>query len=355
MKYLIVLLLLLLNFTYAQEEISNKEYFEHFFDSNGKNLLLLGENHSSSVASTIFPKLIKYLHENNGLNTLLLEFGPAEAYFYSQYLKTGDEKFFGYTIYASFYKDWKKAWREIYNYNKTLKKPINIRGFDFDRTRTFAYALYNIFKKYSEKPKQIDSLMNVIKTQEFYKTYTIDYPTEEGKAFLRETKNIINKHKNWLEEALTKDDSFVLKKMVENNTIDFGKNREKNMAFNVTELINSSEEKSFLMLVGRDHCYYKGLWDDKTKLARFLRKNSDFGVLSGVILHENSQQWDEDFKETITLFEIKNKDPWKDFFPKIDKLAKGEFTIIPLIGALKPLTKYTDYILVARNEGPIGF
>lgn len=356
MKYPIVIIIIMANIlAYGQVEISNKEYFKNFFDSKGKNLLLIGENHASSAASTIYPRLIKYHQKKNELKTLLLEFGPAEAYFYSKYLETGNEKFFGYTIYAGFYKDWKKAWRKIYKYNKTLEEPLKIRGMDFDRTRTFAYALYNIFKEYPEKPKQIDSLMNVIKSQEFFKAYTIGYPTEKDKKFVSETKKILIQNKGWWKKTLNKKDQFVVYQMVENHTTDFGKDRENNISQNIKNLIKNSEEKNFLMLVGRDHAYRKGLWDDKDKLAFLLNKNADFNILSGVILHQNSQLWDKDFKKEITLFEVRNKDPWKTFSEKIQKKIKDAFTIIPLTDDLETLNKYTDYILIAENQRAIDF
>src|SRR5699024_3136302 len=154
--------------------IDNINYFKKFYQSSAKkSLLILGENHASSVASTIYPDLIKYLNKKTGLNTLLIEFGPSEAYFYTKYLKTGDEKHLNYTIYAGAYKGWREAWRKLYKYNKTLDKPLNIIGIDFDRTRTMAYALYSIFMTYDKKPEFIQKLMDEISTDEFYNTYCI--------------------------------------------------------------------------------------------------------------------------------------------------------------------------------------
>lgn len=350
-----ILIFFITGITCGQEKILNGKLFNNFFNSTDKSLLMIGENHSSSVASTIYPEIIKYHNQENGLNTLLIEFGPSEAYFYSQYLKTGKENLLNYTIYAGYYKDWRKAWKEIFEYNQTLEQPLNIIGVDFDRTRTFAYALYNIFKQYEEMPEKIDSLMNVIKQEKFYETYSNGYPTYAGKKFVAETKNILISNISVLVEILNEEDLSVIKQMLQNNAIGFGNNREKDIKNNVVAFIKNSDEKEFLLLIGRDHAYRNAIYDDKNRLATYLEFETSFETLSGVILHENSQQWAGNYEEVVTLFETKNKIPWEEYYNIINSKAKGVFTVIPLVNELSPLSSYTDFIIVARNQGPIEF
>ena len=336
-------------------EVMNKEFFKDFFKNTKKSLLLVGENHSSSVASQIYPQLIEYHNKENGVNTLLIEFGPAEAYFYSKYLATGDEKHLNYTIYAGYYKDWRKAWNRIYEFNKTLEKPLKIIGVDFDRTRIFGYALFSILNSYESKPEEIDLLLNVIKSQEFYDTYTVGYPTEADLKFITETKGVLKKHYSVMESMLKPEDMQVLKNMVENHATNFNEEREQNMTDNVVDLIKSSAEQEFLMLVGRDHTYLDAIYDDKPRLASFLKSETFFETLTGLILHENSQQWGQDYTKEITLFEIKNKIPWKEHFDVLDSRAINDITIVPIEGELEPLTQFVDYVIIARNMGPIQF
>lgn len=349
-----LLVLFITSIAFGQEKILDGELFNHFFKSTDKSLLIIGENHSSSVASTIYPEIIKYHNQKNGLNTLLIEFGPSEAYFYSQYLKTGKENLLNYTIYAGYYKDWRKAWKEIYQYNKTLKEPLQIVGIDFDRTRTFAYALYNIFKQY-DMPKKIDSLMNVIKQEKFYKTYSNGYPTYAGKKFVADMEDILIGNISILVNVLNEDDLSVIKQMLQNNATGFGGNRENDIKNNTVTFINNSNETEFLLLIGRDHAYKNAIYDEKNRLATYLKLEPSFKTLTGVILHENSQQWAGNYEEVVTLFETKKKIPWNTYYKTINNKAKGDFTVIPLVGELSPLSYYTDYILIARNQDPIAF
>ncbi len=183
----------------AQQKVANRNYFKKFLKSDSsKNLLIIGENHGSAVGSNIYPSLVKYLNKRSGLNALLIEFGPSEAFFYTKYLETGNEKHLNYTLYAGGVKGWREAWRELYAYNKTLKKPLQIIGIDFDRARTLAYALFSVFMAYDTAPSFIKPLLDEIKTDEFYKSYTIGYPTKKDIQWTTKTKefNGLQKRRN---------------------------------------------------------------------------------------------------------------------------------------------------------------
>ncbi|WP_423818619.1 hypothetical protein V5739_13670 [Salinimicrobium sp. TIG7-5_MAKvit] len=336
-------------------EVVNREYFKDFFEESKKSLLLVGENHSSSVASGIYPPLIEYHYKENGVKTLFIEFGPAEAYFYSKYLATGEERHLKYTIYAGYYKDWMRAWKEIYEFNETLEEPLEIVGVDFDRARTFAYALYSILSPYEGKPTEIDSLLNVIKSQEFYNTYTVGYPTELDMEFVTATKELLKRHTTALEKLLKPEDKTVVERMVQNKALGFNDERELHITANVTDFVKKSGEQEFLMLVGRDHTYLDAIYDDDLRLASYLKKETDFTTLTGLILHENSQQWGENYTKEITLYEVRDKIPWKEYFQVLDSKAVADITVVPLKGELEPLTQYVDYVIIARNMGPIQF
>lgn len=340
---------------HAQVILNNQEYFDTFFNQEGQNLLLLGENHSSSVGSTIFPQLIKSFNEKTGLKTLFIEFGPAEAYFYNKYLATGNESLLGYTIYGGFYEDWKDAWREIYEYNKTLEVPLEVVGVDFDRTRTFGYTLYSILQPYQKEglTKEIDSLLSVIKDDKFFKRYTINHPSDDGKLFVKETKSLLNKSLKDFENVISTNDLKVIHQLINNKSIGFGGSREEDIKTNLMNYINGSDEKNFLFLVGRDHTYLKAIYDYNPRLAQFLKTENSLNTLTGLILHEDSEQWLKGYKETVTLFEVRDKKPWKEYYQLINNQMVDDFTIIELDEDLTNLSIYTDYILVARNQEEI--
>src|SRR5690606_28652472 len=104
-----------------------------------------------------------------------------------------------------------------------------IVGVDFDRTRTFAYALFSVLNSYKEKPEEIDSLLNVIKSQEFYETYTVGYPTELDLEFVADTKEILKKHLPALEKQLQPEDMKLIKRLVQNQATGFNEEREKDI------------------------------------------------------------------------------------------------------------------------------
>lgn len=355
MRYLLLVLLLVNNAAYGQQKISNKSYFKKFFKAdNNKNLLIVGENHSSSVGSDIFPALVKYLHRKTDMNTLLIEFGPAEAFFYSKYLKTGNEKHLNYTLYAGGYKGWRNAWREIYKYNKSLKQPLKITGIDFDRTRTLAYALVSIFQSYDNRPAFVDTLLNEIRTDKFYKTYSIGYPTKKDIEWATSTKKILDSNHSILKTFLNADDMEVVDEILKNKAVNYADGREEALAANTQRIIEDSKEKEFLLLIGRNHAYLNPIYESKKMLSKLLVENSEIKVLTGAILFENSVLLGGK-KEHITLNETKTKMPWKRYYAIFEKKAKRDLTIIPLTKDLCPLAHYLDYVLIAKNKGPYEF
>lgn len=348
---LFILFLLSVSLTsYGQKGVSNKGAFKKFFKENHtKSLIIVGENHAMAVGSDIYPELIKYLHKKTGLNSLLIEFGPSEAYFYTKYLETGNEKHLNYTLFAGGVKGWREAWREIYAYNKTLKKPLQIIGIDFDRTRTLAYALISVFMTYDTVPDYIKPLLDEIRTDEFYKTYTIGYPTKKDILWTSKTKELLQQHLEELTVFLKSKDLALISAILNNKAINYADGREEAISENTKRIIENSNEKNFFLLIGRNHAYLNPLYGDNKRLANILVDSSSIRVLTGVILFENSTLTVTKDKP-ITLFEISDKSPWKRYSPVFNKKAKKDLTIIPLRGDLCPLAHYTDYIILARDQ-----
>ena len=355
MRFFFIIFILISYTAHGQEKISNKSYFKHFFkEDKNKNLLIIGENHSSAVGSDIYPTIIKYLHRKTDMNTLLIEFGPAEAYFYSKYLKTGNEKHLNYTLYAGGYQGWREAWREIYKYNKSLKKPLKIIGIDFDRTRTLAYALVSMLQSYDDRPAFIDTLLNEIRTDKFYKTYTVGYPTKKDIEWATNTKKFLDSNRTTLQLFLKADDMEVVDEILKNKAVNYAEGREEALTANTQRIIEDSKENEFLLLIGRNHAYINPIHDNKKMLAKLLIENSSIKVKTGVILFENSVLQASKDKQ-VTLFETQEKIPWKRYYSIFEKKSKRDLTIIPFTKELCPLAHYTDYILLARNKKPYEF
>lgn len=349
MMRLFLLLCLLFSLSAFGQKAANRNYLKKFLKGDvSKSLLILGENHGSSAGAEIYPSLVKYLNRKTGMKTLLIEFGPSEAYFYNKYLETGNEKHLNYTIYAGAIKDWRTAWQQIYKYNKRLKNPLRVVGIDFDRTRTFAYALYSMFSAYDSSPAFIKPLLDEIRTDEFYKTYTIGYPTKKDIEWTHSAKKLLNDHVDELKSFLNPKDMAYVSQVLQNEAINYAKGREEAIASNTQRIIENSDENKFFLLIGRNHAYLHPPYGENSRLANIILDSSDIRVKTGIMLFENSQL--RATKDTaITLHEIKDKMPWKRYYDEIDRKAKKDLSIIPLERDLCSLSYYVDYILVVKN------
>lgn len=353
MRIFVLALILVSSASFGQTQISNKSYLKKFLKSNDeKSLLIVGENHGSGASAKLYPTLVKYLNKKTGLNTLLIEFGPAEAYFYTRYLETGDVKHLNYTLYAGAIKDWRDAWKDLYEYNKKLKKPLRVIGIDFDRTRTLAYALYSIFTKYEERPDFLEGLLSEIRSDSFYTSYTIGYPNQKDIRWANQTKELLRKHLSALKQFLNEKDMNTVQMILDNKAVNYAEGREDALAKNAQRIIEGSDARDFLLLIGRNHAYLDPLYEDKNKFAKRVIDSSGIRVLTGILLYENAEFSLANQTKIITLFEVRDKSPWKRYYSIINKKARKSFTVVPLLKELCPLSRYTDYILVARDQQP---
>lgn len=347
-------LLLTASGSFAQNNLSNQKYFKQFFKSgSAKDLLIIGENHGSAASAGFYPGLVKFLYKKAGVRTLLIEFGPAEAFFYNRYLETGDEKHLNYTIYAGPVQEWRDAWRTLYQYNRKLKKPLEVVGIDFDRTRTMAYALYSILMKYENRPEYLKPILSEIRTDSFYKTYSVGYPSKKDIEWSQKTKMVLKENSPHLKEFVSAGDWAVIERILLNEAVAYNDEREKALAKNVQREVENSPEDHFLLLIGRNHAYMEPLFGNKDMLAKRIADSTDIRFATGVLLYENSNFMpSRTKKDSITLFEVTKKSPWKRHADIINKKSKSPLHIVPLGGELCDLKRHVDFIIVARNQEP---
>lgn len=340
---------------FCQDQVHNRRYFKKFFRSSANDrLLVLGENHASDVGAAIYPDLVKYLNRKTGLRTLLIEFGPSEAFFYNRYLETGDEKHLNYTLYAGGDKMWREAWRTLYAFNQKLKKPLIVTGIDFDRTRTFAYALYSIFMGYEQYPDFLQQLMAEIRTDEFYNTYSIGYPSPKEIDWVKKVKTLLKNNYWELQSFLRPHDLRIVTEVLQNEGTGYNEGREEILTETTQRVIAESDEQLFFLLIGRNHTYNNPLplYGDRQSLVARLKKDSNIHVRTGPILFQDTDLWGgKNRSETIRLFEIEQKTPWKGHQETLLNIKpKQPLRVIPLTGDLEPLARYADFILLARGR-----
>ena len=117
---------------------------------------------------------------------------------------------------------------------------------------------------------------------------------------------------------------------------------------NTKRIISESADSRFFLLIGRSHAYLNPILPIVTD-SQTHQPDPGIRICTGSILYEDSE-FGVLKDKPITLFEISNKDPWKAFYPELNKEASGEYDIVPLTNKLAPLAHYLDYILVARKQ-----
>ncbi|GAA5224798.1 TraB/GumN family protein [Membranihabitans marinus] len=352
LKYTVFLLLFISQIGFTQNDIANIKYAKKVFDKKGENLLMIGENHTSAVGPKVFEEMVKYLHKKEKLVSIMVEAGPSDAYFYNKYLETGNEKHLNYTINAGSYVEWKQCWQAIYEYNKDQKKKFVVIGVDFDRTRTLGYAIYSVLRLIKEKPEWVDEMMAEIRSDAFFKNYTIGYPTEKDQAWTRKTKSILREHIGELKALVSKQDFQFLNDVLHNQAIGYGGDREFHMADNVKRIMEERKARNFFLFLGRSHTYIDAIYDDEPRLATLLEKEANIDLSTGVILYQNSEmRGGKKHQKIIVLDEIETKIPWKEYESELLSVLDDEKrkTIIPLTGELESLNSYTHFLLVAKN------
>jgi hypothetical protein len=142
--------------------------FDEAFYQN--QIFLLGESHGSAAPQDLDFALLKHLNARVGLRNYIAEIDPSQAYYFNQYLQTGDERNLRVAFQpwintaqwgnTGFYNKVKR----IYALNKSLPDSIKIRFIGLDRlqdlgvTRQRVEALLQAAQYKAGTPSQLDTL-----------------------------------------------------------------------------------------------------------------------------------------------------------------------------------------------------
>ena len=108
-------------------------------------LYFSGENHTYQTSNLKLElKLLKYFHQNHGVNTLLLEFGNVTGWLVNEYIVTGEEKL-EKALKINFSKNFVNYFKEIKKYNDSLPKAdrIKVVGIDVQRSVQIGFEMMN--------------------------------------------------------------------------------------------------------------------------------------------------------------------------------------------------------------------
>lgn len=162
MKILFILIILALPFQLISQESVKGNYStlilnstdgnlfsnQDFFDSiiSNKRIILLGElNHGDGSSFELKTKLVKYLHQNHGFNTLVFESGLIDAESIQRSVQNGIS--YAQSAGDHIYYIWSKVreTKELFEYldnNYRQETPINVVGIDPQFSGTEAYKVF---------------------------------------------------------------------------------------------------------------------------------------------------------------------------------------------------------------------
>ncbi len=121
-----------------------------------KKVFFSGEDHRFQKSNARFKlQLLKYLHQNAGVNVFMVEYGHGPAWLINRYLHTGD------TVIASFFEHYSTPEAELYRslreYNSTLPEEdrISVAGIDLEKSPEVAVmVLARLIPDNGELPPQ---------------------------------------------------------------------------------------------------------------------------------------------------------------------------------------------------------
>lgn len=151
-RYFCVLLLLYGPFAFGQtncaidfapgsnEMVYNQAAVDAILQLSNYDAFFLGESHTDDFEPEFKYNFIRHLNSGYGVRDVFMEVGYAAAYFFNQYLQTGDTSVFQKNNLLYWRRGYKNFWKKLYAYNWTLPDSLTIviHGIDFERTEIFA-------------------------------------------------------------------------------------------------------------------------------------------------------------------------------------------------------------------------
>jgi hypothetical protein len=319
-----------------------------------------GENHQYTKSNAeIQLKMFKYLHQNAGVNTLLLELGWSRGYILTQYIQTGDTTLlpairgYSWKYYADFVESLKS-----YNDSLPADNKIQIVGIDVERFYNMSVkALQMQLPKENLNSKLHDSISLCVQSIHALNTYleTSSEWDEEKEEYVYKgsrgpsvSKSIyfilenIKSHKDKYLALIEAKNHAVFLKVVEqledmqkyekydySNSVQGYVYREQYMYDQFTDLFEKDTTEKFFMQFGRCHSvkvYQKEAcgWHHYHSIANRINESNHpklkNRVLSTAIYYPDSDSWgkledslknhvqemyiDSSFKDSLTLWNV---------------------------------------------------
>ena len=234
----------------------NQKVIEDIIEPSKYDAFFLGESHTIDFEPEFKYNFIKHLNSKYAVRDVFMEIGYSAAYFFNQYLQTGDTSILKENRLPYLWGHYKSFWRNLYEYNNSLPDSLKliIHGIDFERIEIF---------KLLEKTKQKNSIIPDYLQQTFSdiqklnKNNELFFNDKEFKKQLSKLKLTFLQYENDF-KILYKDNFNVVHNALGNETPRTIKVNPRNKFWlgNIKDIIVQQKIKKFIGFFGRAHTRY---------------------------------------------------------------------------------------------------
>ena len=249
----------------------NQNEIEKTLEPSKYDAFFLGESHTIDFEPEFKYNFIKHLNSKYAVRDVFMEIGYSAAYFFNQFLQTGDTAILKENRLPYLWGHYKSFWRDLYEYNNTLPDSLKliIHGIDFERNEIF---------KLLEKAKQKNTTIPDYLEQTFFDIQNLSlrkdlfFRDKEFKKELSKLKLTFLKYEDDF-KILYKDNFNVVHSAMTNKvpTVSSVNPRNKIWFKNIKQIIVKNNIKKFIGFFGVAHTRY----NNSTSLTVALN-NCDF-------------------------------------------------------------------------------
>lgn len=322
--------------------VYNQGIIDSILKASAYDAFFFGESHTEDFEPEFKYHFIQHLNSAYGVKDVFMEIGYAAAYFFNQYLRSGDTTLLVKNHLVYYGRGYKLFWKKLYNYNQALPDSLKIviHGIDFERTEVFN-LLETARNKKSVTPDYLEQAFRSFHQLPYNNRFWED---KKAQDILSSIRTEFAKHPADFKELY--DNNFQVVENALNNKAPITttvNERNKIWFRNMEAIILEKKIKKFVCFFGSAHVTY----DNKTSLTNTIKNTTFFnGSILNIatmythILNSNGR------KPHIVEYGFKEKEVVDAYY---DRQCRA--TIIP--SSILPKTGFktaSDFIIFAKEN-----
>jgi hypothetical protein len=322
----------------------NEAEVEKLIDFSKYNAIFYGEGHVRDFEPEFKLHFIQHLHKRFKIKDVFVEIGQTAAYYFNQYLKTGDTSILLNHKMPYNIKSYRPFWYGLHVYNKNLPEAskIKIHGVDFERTEVLKLLAELKMKEVAipEHLKPLFDNINLLNSDSSLFAFS-----KQFKNALDNVKSAFVAHENNF-KLLYGDNFNTITAALKNNTPTTTRLNPRNKAWNLTmaNAITTNKIEKFVAFFGGAHTRYGNSSSPSVEIKNLTAFNPS--VLNIVSVYHNyfSYGYMGDAPK-IFDYEHGKKDMYEQY---ADKNCRATFVAADKINN-SDLKEKADYVLFAKD------